>query len=303
MQHQRYVATDHEHYAGGSYNTPVADTKKRKLRTFPGLTAEQFQHPSDNKATDSLKAIPGIDKAVAKVMEYGLERLAYLDNTASNVRVSEKMFPGMYKSLKWGCRILDLEEPELYVSLDPTPNAYTYGHTNPFITITSGLVDLLTPEECFFVIGHELGHIKADHVLYTIIAHNIKELMARVGQATLGIGNLLGQGLVYALLEWHRKAELTADRAGLLCVQNMDVCINTFMKMAGGAASLAAEMDRDEFLTQIRSYEDADRSALNKAYKILLTADRTHPYAILRAKELDLWHNEHYEDLVAEFTK
>tara|TARA_R110002096_G_scaffold239101_1_gene430737 strand:- start:106120 stop:106965 length:846 start_codon:yes stop_codon:yes gene_type:complete len=280
----------------------VADTKKRKLQTFPGLTAEQFQHPSDNKATDSLKSIPGIDKAVAKVMEYGLERLAYLDNTASNVRVSEKMFPTMHKSLQWGCRILDIPEPEFYVSLDPIPNAYTYGHTQPFVVMTSGLVDLLTPEERFFVIGHELGHIKADHVIYTIIAHNIAAIMERIGQATFGIGSLLGQGLVYALLEWHRKAELTADRAGLLCVQNMDACINTFMKLAGGATSLAAEMDRDEFLTQIRRYEDADRSHLNKAYKILLTAERTHPYAILRAKELDLWHRDQYDDLLASFT-
>ncbi|MCP4446972.1 MAG: M48 family metallopeptidase [Myxococcales bacterium] len=279
----------------------MADTKKRKLRTFPGLSAGQFQHPSDGKATDSLKAIPGIDKAVAKVMEYGIERLAYLDNTASNVRVSERMFPKMYKSLKWGCRILDIAEPELYVRLDPTPNAYTYGHTNPFITMTSGLLELLSPEECFFVIGHELGHIKADHVLYTIIADNISEIMERIGQATLGIGSLLGQGLVYALLEWHRKAELTADRAGLLCVQNIDVCIDTFMKLAGGAAGFASEMDRDEFLTQIRSFEDADRSTLNKAYKILLTANRSHPYAILRAKELDLWHDDHYADLLSSF--
>ena len=277
----------------------MADIKKRKLRTFTGLTAEQFQHPSDTKATDALKAIPGIDKAVAKVMEYGLERLAYLDNTASNVRVSEKMFGNMHQSLRWGCKILDMEEPELYVSLNPIPNAYTYGHTRPFIVLTSGLVDLLSAEERFFVIAHELGHIKAGHVLYTIIAHNIAAIVERIGQATLGIGALLGQSLVYALLEWHRKAELTADRAGLLCVQNMESPINCFMKMAGGASTLFDEMDRDEFLAQIRSYEDADRSHLNKAYKILLTAERSHPYAILRAKELDLWHAEGYQDLLA----
>lgn len=281
----------------------MADTKKRKLKTFPGISADQFQHPSDTKATDALKAIPGIDKAISKILEYGLERLAYLDNTASNVRVGEKMFGNMYQSLQWGCQILDMEEPELYVTLNPTPNAYTYGHTKPFIVITSGLVDLLSPEERFFVIGHELGHIKADHVLYTIVAHNIAEIMRLVGQATFGIGSLLGQSLVYALLEWHRKAELTADRAGLLCVQNMESPINSFMKLAGGAATLFKEMDKDEFLKQIRSYEDADRSNLNKAYKILLTAERTHPYAILRAKELDEWHDGPYQKLLAELAK
>ena len=277
----------------------MADVKKRKLKTFPGIRADQFQHPSDSKATDALKALPGVDKAISKIMEYGLERLAYLDNTASNVRVGEKMFGNMYQSLKWGCRILDMEEPELYVSLNPVPNAYTYGHTKPFIVLTSGLVDLLSPEERFFAIAHELGHIKADHVLYTIVAHNIAEIMRLIGQATFGIGSLLGQSLVYALLEWHRKAELTADRAGLLCVQNMESPINTFMKLAGGAATLFKEMDKDEFLKQIREYEDADRSNLNKAYKILLTAERSHPYAILRANELDLWHDGGYQELLS----
>lgn len=276
----------------------MADIKKRKLRTFPGISADQFQHPSDTKATETLRAIPGVDKAIAKIMEYGLERLAYLDNTASNVRVTEKMFGNMYQSLKWGCRILDMEEPELYVTLNPIPNAYTYGHTNPFIVLTSGLVDLLSAEERFFVIAHELGHIKAEHVLYTIIAHNIAEFVRLIGQATLGIGSLLGQSLIYALLEWHRKAELTADRAGLLCVQNMESPINTFMKLAGGASTLFKEMDKDEFLSQIRSYEDADRSNLNKAYKLLLTAERSHPYAILRAKELDAWHGAGYQELI-----
>lgn len=275
----------------------MADSTKRKLQTFPGLSVDDFRHPSDSKASDALKAIPGLDKAIAKVMEYGLERLAYLDNTASNVRVTEKMFGKMYRSLKWGAKILDMEEPELYISLNPIPNAYTYGHTRPFIVITSGLVDLLSPEERFFAIAHELGHIKAGHVLYTIMAHNIAQIVQKIGQATFGIGSILGQGLVYALLEWHRKAELSADRAGLLCVQNMECPINTFMKLAGGASTLFKEMDKGEFLRQIDAYEDTDRSPLNKAYKILLTSERSHPYAILRAKELQLWHDGDYQKL------
>ncbi|MBT8493042.1 MAG: M48 family metallopeptidase [Deltaproteobacteria bacterium] len=275
----------------------MSETKKRQLRTFKGLTADSFQHPSDVAAMTALKKVPGIDKALAKVMEYGFERLFYLDNIASNVRVTDKMFPRLYRSLKWGCEILDIEEPELYVKVDPVPNAFTYGHTNPFITLTSGLVDMMSEEECFFVIGHELGHIKADHVLYTMVAHNIATLVAMLGQATLGIGSLLGQGLIYALLEWARKAELTADRAGLLTVQDLDPSITSFMKLAGGASTLFEQMDKDEFMRQIDEYEDADRSQLNRAYKLLLTATRTHPYAIMRAKELVLWHESDYQNL------
>ena len=153
---------------------PMAEAKKRRqLKTFPGLDASRFQHPHDVAATEALAGIPGLDLVVSKVMEYGLERIYYLENTADNVRVTPRMFPRLHRYLGWGCRILDVEEPELYVTMDPNPNAFTYGHKSPFIVLTSGLIDLLGDEELSFVVGHELGHIKAGHVLYTVLARNI----------------------------------------------------------------------------------------------------------------------------------
>jgi len=273
--------------------------KKRKLRPLTGLSIEELRHPNDARATDALKRIPGLDKALAKLLEYGLERLYYVDNVASNLRVTPKMFGRLHRSLVWATRILDVPEPELYVMVDPVPNAFTYGHTRPFITLTSGLVDMLSDEELFFVIGHEVGHIKAGHVLYGTMARNIAAVVQLLGQATLGLGALLGQGLVIALYEWYRCAELTADRAALLCVQDIEPARATFMKLAGGTTRLAAEMDRDEFLRQVTEYEEVDRSTLDKAYKVLLTLYRTHPFAMHRAKALNGWFASGYEELMA----
>ncbi len=275
----------------------MSETKKRQLRTFPGLEAKHFQHPLDVAATDALRGIPGLDTVVKKIMEYGMERVLYLENIAGSVRVSKNMFGRLYKSLQWGCKILDIDEPELYVTLDPVPNAYTYGHTKPFVVMTSGLVDMLNDEERFFVLAHELGHIKASHVLYTTLARNVAVVMSLISQMTLGIGKLLGLGLELALFEWYRRSELTADRAALLCVQDLDPCIRTFMKLAGGASRLYQEMDQTEFLRQIRAYEETDRSTLNQVYKVLITLFRDHPFPILRAKELDAWHSTGYRAL------
>jgi Zn-dependent protease with chaperone function len=130
-----------------------------------------------------------------------------------------------------------------------------------------------------------------------MLARNIAAVVSLIGQATLGLGSLLGQGLVLALYDWYRKSELSADRAGLLCVQDINPAIRTFMKFAGGASRLYAEMDQNEFVRQIREYQDADRSHLNRAYKAIITAFRTHPFPILRAHELDGWHSTGYRDL------
>jgi Zn-dependent protease with chaperone function len=263
--------------------------KQRKLRTYPGLTAKDFMHPWDVKATAALHKVPGFDRLIAKVMEYGLERVLYLENIADNVRVTEKMFPRLYRYLKWSSSILGVDEPEMYVSLDPQPNAYTYGHTRPFIVLTSGLVDVLGEEEQFFAVAHEVGHIKCEHSLYTTVALNIAAVIEVIAKATFGLGGLIGKSIELPLYDWMRKSELSADRAALMCVQDKDIAIRCFMKLAGGAQKLYSEMDQDEFLRQIRAYEEADESSLNKVYKFLITAMRTHPFPILRAKHLDEW--------------
>jgi Zn-dependent protease with chaperone function len=39
------------------------------------------------------------------------------------------MFGRLHRSLAWACKIIDVPEPEMYVMVDPVPNAFTYGHT------------------------------------------------------------------------------------------------------------------------------------------------------------------------------
>ena len=283
---------------GGAGEPRDPKTKKRKLRPLQGLSVEEFRHPHDARATEALRKVPGLEKVMTKILEYGLERLYYVDNIASNLRVTPKMFPRLHRSLTWACKILDVPEPEMYVTLDPAVTAFTYGHTKPFITLSSGIVDALTDEQLFFVIAHEVGHIKSGHVLYGTMARNIAAVIDFLGTATLGFGALLGQGLVIALYEWYRCAELTADRAALLCVQDLEPARDAFMKLAGGTTRLAAEMDRDEFLRQVRAYEEVDRSDLDKAYKVLLTLQRMHPFAMQRAKELEVWFELGYAELM-----
>ena len=269
---------------------PASGAKaRRKLKTFPELDVATVMHPWDVQATRTLQKVPGLETLTKKVMEYGFERVFYLENVADNVRVGEHMFPRLHRLLLWACKILGVAEPELYVNTDPVPNAYTYGHTRPFVVLTSGLVDMLDDEELLFVIGHELGHVRFGHVLYTVLARNIVTILEIIGKATLGLGQLLGFGLALPLFDWYRKAELSADRAGMLCVQDADVPMRVLIKLAGGSTTMYEQMNQEEFLRQIRAYEDADESTLNKMYKVLLTAFRTYPFPIMRAKHMDEW--------------
>lgn len=262
----------------------------QRLKTFPNLKPEDFQHPWDRQAISVLQAIPGFEYLIKKLMEHGFEQFFRITNLASNIHATGNMFPKLQESLKFAARIMNVDEPDLYVTTDPNPNAFTYGHTRPFIVVTSGLVESTNEEERFFVLAHELGHIKCGHVLYKTMARHFKVVLDIAASATFGLSGLISAGLEMALFDWQRKSELSADRAGLICIQNQHIVNKAFMKLAAGSPKLYNQMDEKEFIRQIRSYEDAaDESFINKAYTALVTAHLSHPFLVMRAKHLDSW--------------
>lgn len=268
-------------------------------RRFPGLDPAVLQHPYDRAALNALQKVPGMDVIVRKFIELFPERVAYIQNVAQTVRVTKTQCPELYTQLQEACAILDMREPELYVAHNPLPNAWTSGHDHPYIVVTSGLLDLMSEDEILAVIGHELGHIKAGHVLYRTMALCITLLLTIVGDMTLGIGRLVGRSLEAALLEWYRKSEFTADRSGLLVTQDPQVMLSLMMKFAGGTLFQRNQMNAQEFLKQADLYEEVDANILDRVYKTLLVMPVSHPLTIVRAREIINWsETREYKDVL-----
>jgi Zn-dependent protease with chaperone function len=176
------------------------------------------------------------------------------------------------------------ERPELYVSQTPFVNAAAVGFERPFIVLNSATLQLLDREGQRDIIAHELGHIMSGHAVYTTLAL----MLAMIGLRNLPF--LAGFALLpfeLALFEWYRKAEFSADRAGLLGTQDPKKSMEVFLKMAGGAGGDDI-IDLDAFMVQAAEYE-APGNAWDTVVKVLNTAFRTHPMATVRAAELQRW--------------
>lgn len=293
------ISTSLEAGSSAGRDFPIA-VSSRRIR-LNGLTAAAFQHPLDKQATSTLKALKGFDWLVGKFIEYGVERAQYVTNIGANIRVGPRQLPKLYHMLLEGCAVLDLPEPELYVTQDPEVNAATNGHTNPYIVLNTALLDILTEEEIMATLAHELGHIKCGHVLYYTMARYIGPLLAAVGQVTLGLGNLLGAGIAGALLTWRRRSEFSADRASLLVMQDARPCVSMLMKIAGGSRRYGQELDPEQFLNQARAYhEGLDQSKMDQLYRFLGRFASTHPVAVERARVLDEWiGSPEYDEILA----
>ena len=189
--------------------------------------------------------------------------------------------------------MLDTDVPPLYVSQTPIVNAGAVGMDNPFIVLNSSLVELLSPPQVRFVLGHEVAHIMSDHALYRTLLFLLLDLVGPftpiVGQASMPI--------TLALLEWHRKSEISCDRAGLLAVQDDEVAYGALGVMAGGIRGREGDVDIAALKEQSTEYLDAE--GLDAFFKFMSTAGQTHPFPVIRVAELGRFIDDGYGAIVA----
>lgn len=266
-----------------------------------GLKSDDFRHPLDQQATQTLKQFPGLDLLVRTTLGPVAEQFFYLENIASSILVGEQQLPHLHQLLLEACQILDLEPPQLYIRQNPTPNAYTFAMRGkqPFIVLHTSLIELLTPAEIQAVIAHELGHLKCEHSVYLTLANLV---ILAAGQLT-PLGSVLVQNLQAQIMEWVRCAEFSCDRAALLVTQDPRVVASVLMKLTGGSQTLAPQLNLDAFLAQARSYDDINLDEMGKMLKQMQTARLTHPVPVLRAREIDRWSSsQDYQSLLQQRT-
>lgn len=250
-----------------------------------GLEHSQYEHPFDKKALEKMRAIPFLTTASEWITSNFVERVYNIQYTGSHLKVTEQNYPKIYQYLEYACRILDLKRvPELYISWDYSINAHTIGYKNPVIILNSGLIDLCDDDEILFIIGHECGHIKSEHMLYHMMAQ-----LLNWGIDAIPGGSFVASGLQFSIYYWNRMSEFTADRAGLLCCQNKDAMIRAFIKMAGLPLNQFDNIKTETFIQQARDFKMLDYDGMNKAVKFLSIADETHPWTVMRSSELLKW--------------
>ena len=266
------------------------------MPTYKGISSEAFRHPLDREAEQSLRSLPGFDLVARKFVEFLYERPQYVYHLGNSIQVGPRQYSTIYQMFRECVRDLDIyPEPSLFISQYPLSNAYALGQEHPSIVINSGLLDLMNENELRSVIAHEIGHIKCGHTILTQMAIWVISTASFIGEMTLGLGNIIGSGLIYAFYEWKRKSELSADRAALLVLDDINPVMNSMMKLAGGSIKYENECSLQEFLRQSEKYQELDGDGLNQVYKFLLYNNLaqgvflSHPFLVERIGHLRQW--------------
>ncbi len=259
------------------------EIQEHKRVILTDIGAATWEHPADRAALAALRRIPAFDEVLKRLFGFFGEKPVRLAFQANAVRVGPKQFPDLHARYQHVLETMDADHHyPLFVSQTPIVNAGAYGMDRPFIVLNSGSLALLDPDEQIFLMGHELGHVMSGHVLYRTMLVILLQL-ANLGYPIVGIA---ARAVLLGLLEWSRKAELSADRAGLLTVQDPEAALGTSLKLAGGGSK--EETDLNVFLEQADEYRSQGDLA-ETVFKVLNLLGTTHPFHTLRAAELRDW--------------
>lgn len=209
-----------------------------------------YAYVSDRTTRDAFERMKPVELAVAAGVRL-FKHVGKAELLGHAVKVGPRQFPRVHGVAARCASTLGIATPTLYVVNNPYLNGATYGtNDDAFIMLNSALVDHFSDEELTSVIGHECGHIHNNHVVYLTAMHYLTN-MAGLFVRSVGLPAVL------ALRAWSRRAEITCDRAGVLCTGDLDVALRALTKLALGSQKLYEELNIEAFLEQHQEAQES----------------------------------------------
>jgi Zn-dependent protease with chaperone function len=194
------------------------------------------------RAAEKLRPVTlAVEGAVRLWQGVGQDRLL-----GEAIRATPVTHPALGRALASCAETLHVPPPAMYVIDRPAgPAAQTLGTTEtPYLVVNRAALDLLAEAELRHVVGRELGHVQNRHTVFLTTLHLLAE----------GAGFLVkwaSQPAILALRAWSRRADVTADRAGLLCTRDLASSISAILVLALGSRERYAETHVAEYLAEL----------------------------------------------------
>lgn len=173
------------------------------------------------------------------------------------VEAHEENAPEFFAIVRGLAEAADLPMPAVYLIKNPQPNAFATGRNpeNAAVAATTGLLELLEPEEVAGVMAHELAHIQNRDTLIMTMTATIAGAISMIANFGLFFGgnrNNNGIGIIGAILAAiiapmaagivqmaiSRTREYAADKRGAEICDHPLWLASALKKIAGGVSNV-----------------------------------------------------------------
>jgi len=218
-----------------------------------------WAHAVDNALVPPLETL-GLRHRLEDVLDtvVALQRSEWLQE---GVFVGPRAMPEVYRDVLECARTLRIAVPPAIVSSGASSDQGAFGtDERSYLHLSSFFVTAASQAERRFVSGRLCGHVAARQVtlgtLYAVLVDHAG--LRRV--ARQGVGPTLefvlapvSVGVRLALSRWHRAAEISADRAGLLCCGDLAAAGRALLRMALG---VQPGLSPEQYLDQLHSVRE-----------------------------------------------
>ena len=257
----------------------------------------EFEHPSMQQMNQTLRRSLVLNRMAESISQKVGK--PWYESCFNSVQTTDKQYARVFELAMIAARRIGFSQaPAVYIEADRGYQSNTYGsEKDAFVNIGTFLPKLLNDRELLFILGHEFGHLKCHHALWTTVS------MFLVGQAR---GNLMSEGILSyvsnplkiiesgvesVISSWMRVADLTADRAALLVSGDIGLARRTLFLLYFRSRKELDEVDVDEWTKQ----QEAQASTMTKVSQLVTSAT---PYLGLRLRALEEFYaSPRYSDL------
>lgn len=151
------------------------------------------------------------------------------DLVAKSTRASDSSYGRLYATTQMASRMLGLERcPPVYVSTPDGPvGAWALGTDDDSVIVIHPIwLDALSDSELLAMVGRTLGYVQNNLVPFTTALYYLEH------DAFFFVRWIVTPAII-ALRAWAKRADISCDRAGLICTRDTGLAAAAFLRSAG----------------------------------------------------------------------
>lgn len=240
----------------------------------------------DGKLRQQIASV-GPMRSIAQIMVSASASIGTRRHQTQSIEVGPEQYPQIHALGEDCARRLGISIPRIFVMACNDPGIFTIigDEITPTTIITSELVSMFDINELKFMIGHECGHMHNQHGIYgtavVMLVDPIARLMLKhlisVG-AAINVVQLIATAIYGSLrlflTNWSRCADITCDRAGLICCGDVQVAEKALSKIITGGTEHLEGFNVEAYLKQVAQAESVSHRYMRITQPYLMRATR-----------------------------
>ena len=190
------------------------------------IEVNSFIHPEEKKAWNMITKAPWLKAFLSKAGTLEAQIALKINLLGNAVSADDKSEPQLYKCIDKAREVFGLKQrPRVFIIHKAIFETTLYYDETPLVIIPDYLLELFDEKMLCFEMGRCIAKLKKDHCQTELLLTNSLDILSMIPIAGAAAGALV--------CNWLRKAELTADRGGMLVCGNTWDAQRTLLRNAG----------------------------------------------------------------------